>query len=151
DLRGAAVASGDLREATDTSIDVRETLASAIVCDTAGQAIVLAPPVAGASTFATVIGNVEAGDAAWVFSPDDSVPSWREHKVLAASPTRAGQCVAGGPHLTGAALGAQRIALTLDSISQPSSLVGRPLRITRPIRFSLYRATDGNWYLGARD
>jgi type II secretory pathway pseudopilin PulG len=151
DLRGAAVGSGDLREATDTSIEVRETLGSAVVCDTAGQAVVLAPPVAGAATFAGVISAVETGDAAWVFSPEDSVAEWHAHQILGVVSTRAGQCLAGGPQLTGAALAAQRIALTLDSVPQPSMLIGRPIRVTRPIRFSLYRATDGDWYLGARD
>ena len=29
--------------------------------------------------------------------------------------------------------------------------VGTPLRFLRPLRFSLYRASDGLWYLGARD
>jgi prepilin-type N-terminal cleavage/methylation domain-containing protein len=151
DLRGMAVGSGDLREATDSSIEVRETLASAVVCDTAGPAVVLAPAVAGAATFAAAIATIEAGDAAWVFSPDDSVPTWREHKVLAVASARAGQCMTGGPQLAGAALSVSRTALTLDSTSQPATLVGRPIRVTRPIRFSLYRATDGSWYVGARD
>jgi hypothetical protein len=26
-----------------------------------------------------------------------------------------------------------------------------PVRITRPVRYSLYRASDGQWYLGERD
>jgi type II secretory pathway component PulJ len=151
DLRGAAVGSGDLREATDTSIELRETLASAVVCDTTGQFVVLAPFAAGSATFAAAISAIEAGDAAWVFSPDDSVPAWRQYRVLGVASTHAGQCIAGGPQLTGAALAAPRTALTLDSVSQPSTLVGRPIRVTRPIRFSLYRATDGSWYLGARD
>jgi hypothetical protein len=41
--------------------------------------------------------------------------------------------------------------LSLDSAPQPTALVGRPLRITRPIRYSLYRSSDDSWYLGARD
>ena len=34
DLRTAAVGAGDLREATDTSIEIRETMANEVVCDT---------------------------------------------------------------------------------------------------------------------
>jgi hypothetical protein len=151
DLRGAAVGSGDIREATDTSIELRETLASAVVCDTAGQAVVLAPFAAGAATFAAAISAIETGDAAWVLSAEDSVPIWRQHRVIGVASTHAGECIAGGPQLAGAALAAPRTALTLDSVSQSSTLIGRPIRVTRPIRFSLYRATDGNWYLGARD
>jgi hypothetical protein len=38
----------------------------------------------------------------------------------------------------------------LDSLS-PATALGAPLRVTRPLRYSLYRGTDGHWYLGQRD
>jgi hypothetical protein len=40
--------------------------------------------------------------------------------------------------------------VSLDSIS-PAIAVGAALRVTRPFRYSLYRGTDGRWYLGQRD
>ncbi|HET9424602.1 MAG TPA: hypothetical protein VFO55_04450, partial [Gemmatimonadaceae bacterium] len=40
------------------------------------------------------------------------------------------------------------LALRLEG---PSPSPGMPLRVTRPWRYSLYRASDGLWYLGARE
>ncbi len=151
DLRAAAVGAGDLREATDTSIEIRETLASAVVCDTLGKAVILAPFDGTAATFAGAIAPIQAGDTAWIFSPDDSAHTWRGLGVVSVGSAHAGQCAALGPRLNGASLAASRTTLTLDSAPAPQTLVGRPLRVTRPIRYSLYRASDGNWYLGARD
>jgi prepilin-type N-terminal cleavage/methylation domain-containing protein len=151
DVRGAAVAAGDLREASDSSIEVRETIASAVVCDTVGSTLALAPPVPGAATFAASVASMQAGDTSWLFSPDDSIPSWRPHRITTVGSARASQCLAGGPQLTGAALSLARTTISIDSAPPSASLVGRPLRVTRPIRYSLYRSSDGGWYLGARD
>jgi prepilin-type N-terminal cleavage/methylation domain-containing protein len=151
DLRSAAVGADDLREATDTSIEIRETLASAVVCDTLAHAVVLAPFAGTAATFAGAMAPIQGGDTAWIFSTDDSSHPWRGHAVLAAGSTHAGQCIAGGPRIDAALLAAPRTTLTLDSVPAPQMLVGRPVRVTRPIRYSLYRASDANWYLGARD
>ena len=151
DLRTAAVGAGDLREATDTSIEIRETLASAVVCDTLGKAVILAPFGGTAATFAGAMAPIQVGDTAWILSPDDSAHTWLGRGVLGVSSAHAGQCMAGGPRLSVPALAAPRTALTLDSVSAPLTLVGRPVRVTRPIRYSLYRASDGSWYLGARD
>jgi prepilin-type N-terminal cleavage/methylation domain-containing protein len=151
DLRSAAVGAGDLREATDTSIEIRETLVSAVFCDTLGQAIVLAPFGRTAATFAGAMAPIRAGDTAWIFSPDDSAHTWRGRGVLGVGSTHSGQCTAGGPQLDGASLAASRTTLTLDSVPAPKTLIGRAVRVTRPIRYSLYHASDGGWYLGARD
>jgi hypothetical protein len=38
--------------------------------------------------------------------------------------------------------------------AQPPSLsaaIGAPVRVTRPLRYSLYRGGDGAWYLGEKD
>jgi prepilin-type N-terminal cleavage/methylation domain-containing protein len=151
DIRGAAVVAGDLHEASDTSIEVRETIASAVVCDTLAATIVLAPPGPAATTFAASIAAIQTGDTAWLLSPGDSIPGWRWHRVTTVGSTRAGQCAAGGPQLSGSTLTAARTTVSLDSAPPLVTLIGAPLRVTRPIRFSLYRSADGNWYLGARD
>jgi len=151
DLRTAAVGAGDLREATDTSVEIRETLATAVVCDTLGSGVVLAPFDGTAAAFAGAIAPIQIGDTAWIFSPGDSAHAWREHGVVGVGSTHAGQCASGGPRLDGASLAASRTTLTLDSLPSPRPLIGRPLRVTRPIRYSLYHASDGSWYLGARD
>ena len=127
DLRTAAVGAGDLREASDTSIEIRETLASAVVCDTLGKAVVLAPFDGTAATFAGAMAPIQAGDTAWILSPDDSAHAWRGRAVLGVAAAHAGQCMSGGPRLDVPALAASRMALTLDSVAAPQALLGRPV------------------------
>ena len=151
DFRVASVAGRDLREATDTSLELRETIGSAVVCDTLGGSIVLAPIVAGGDAFAAGFSTPAVGDTAWVLTPLDSASRWMPYRVTSESGARAGQCIAGGPRLDAGSLGTPRVALSLDSAAVPLTLVGRPVRITRPIRYSVYKSSDGRWYLGARD
>jgi prepilin-type N-terminal cleavage/methylation domain-containing protein len=150
DLRGVGGGPGDIREARDTAIEIRGTIASAVGCDTAHGSLVLAPATDGASTFGSVLRPIEAGDTAWVYAAADSEPAWIPYRVsgvLAAAP---GPCLLEGPLLQSSARVLPRIAVTLDGLIS-SSAIGAPIRFTRPLRYSLYRASDGKWYLGERD
>lgn len=148
DLAGIGSAAGDIREAADTAIEIRSTIASAVVCDTARGAIVLAPAVSGASTFAGLATPIAAGDSAWLLFAD-SAESWRPMRVMSVSSSHGGRCHPAGPALDAASLVTPRTVLMLDSIAD-AGWIGAPLRVTRPVRYSLYRSTDG-WSLGERE
>jgi hypothetical protein len=150
DVRAASSVAGDVRDARDTSIELRGIIASAVVCDTASGGVVLAPATADARTYAGTSAAPAAGDTAWLLTADDTAEAWRPFRVAASGSFRAGPCAARGPQLGAAALASVRAVLSLDSLS-PSLALGAPLRVTRPFRYSLYRGTDGNWYLGQRD
>jgi hypothetical protein len=150
DVRMASSVAGDVREARDTSIELRGTIASAVVCDTAVGGIVLAPVTTDAYTYAGVVSAISAGDTAWLLVAGDSTGGWHPYRVAASGSYRAGQCAALGPQLVPPALTSSRTLIALDSVS-PAALVGAPVRVTRPLRYSLYRGTDGRWYLGQRD
>lgn len=149
DLRSVSPLAGDIRVVLDTALEFRATIASAVVCDTAGGAIVLAPATNDASTFASTASPIAAGDSIWILSSPDSVASWTAARINAVGTTPAGQCTAGGPRLSGSALGMRRTSAAL-SIPLAAS-IGAVVRVTRPFRYSLYRASDNLWYLGARD
>jgi prepilin-type N-terminal cleavage/methylation domain-containing protein len=148
DLRALTPRAGDIREARDTSIELRATIAGAIVCDTAPNAIVLAPVSAGATTFASFATATDVGDTAWVLTSTDSADSWVAYRITAVGSAPGASCARGGP-LTDSAASATRTRLTLDR--SPPLVVGTAVRITRPVRYSLYRASDNQWYLGERD
>ncbi|MGH7615757.1 MAG: hypothetical protein ACREPM_00855, partial [Gemmatimonadaceae bacterium] len=150
DVRAASSVSGDVRDARDTSLELRGIVASAVVCDTTASAIVLAPDIPGAESYASLSSTVAAGDTAWVLAASDSAETWRPYRVSSSISAGAGPCSPPGPALATAARATSRIALTLDSLPLVSAL-GAPLRVTRPFRYSLYRGTDGDWYLGQRD
>jgi prepilin-type N-terminal cleavage/methylation domain-containing protein len=158
DLRAVAPALGDLRAATDTAVEVRATIATAIVCDTNSSRIVLTPTAdyelgtRNAARFSSFSSPIVAGDTAWLLSATDTSDDWVPYAVASVATTgaRTGSCAPIAPKLD-AAGAAMRVALSLVATPAASSLLGLPIRVTRPVRYSLYRASDGAWYLGARD
>lgn len=149
DLRGLSPGAGDIREALDTALEFRATIASAVVCDTAGGSIVLTPPTSDVSTYTSMETPIAAGDSAWILSSTDSVTPWTSARILATGSVPAGQCASAGPRLVGDALAMRRSSARLSIPLAPP--IGAVVRITRPLRYSLYRAGDNLWYLGARD
>jgi prepilin-type N-terminal cleavage/methylation domain-containing protein len=152
DLRAIATGAGDIRagEARDTSLEFRATIASAIVCDISGGRVVLAPPATAGATFASLLATPQANDTTWLLATSDTAEVWRPRRITAVLPAPSGNCAAGAPTLSGPSLAAARLALTLDTLDA-SVRAGVPLRITRPARYSVYRASDGAWYLGQRE
>ena len=155
DLRGVATGSGDIRggEARDTAIEFRGTIASAVVCDTTAFGVVLAPAGPGVTGFASFLTPIEAGDTAWVYSSREPLDEWRPYRVASVANLAAGAatCAQLGPTLTGSERSAARVAIGLDGGPPPAAIVGAPMRFTRAVRYSLYRASDGEWYLGVRE
>lgn len=160
DLRTASARAGDLRagEARDTSIELRATIAAAVVCDTSARALVLSPAAAGSATLATTAA-IDVGDTAWVLAAEDSA-AWTPRRVLSVSAGDPGPCGRSGPVLDAATRAAPRIVVALDSTPDGapdgapaplSSMLGAPVRVTRAVRYSLYRAADNQWYAGERD
>jgi prepilin-type N-terminal cleavage/methylation domain-containing protein len=151
DLRAAATRAGDVREARDTSVELRGTIASAIICDSVGQTLALAPSAAGVQTFSGFETSIDVGDTAWVLSPTDSTGDWLPYRISAVAAVAPGNCAATGPRLNDSGQRASRVGMTLAGASSLGTIIGLPIRVTRPLRFSVYRASDGFWYLGERD
>jgi prepilin-type N-terminal cleavage/methylation domain-containing protein len=151
ELRGVASGAGDIREARDTAFEMRSTIATAVVCDTLGGALVLAPAGAGAATYASFLTAIGAGDTAWTLSASDTADQWDAHAVQSVANTGGSQCAALGPQLSAGDRTTSRIAIHLTGLSSLAELTGTVVRVTRPVRYSLYRGGDGRWYLGQRD
>jgi len=152
DLRGVAVGAGDIRsgEARDTSLEFRATIATAVVCEIANGRVILAPASASGPTFSGSLTSPQPNDTAWVLSAVDTNETWLPHRITATNSAPAGNCAEGAPTLAGAVLTTARLSLTLDSIDAVVS-PGAVLRISRASRYSIYRSSDGAWYLGLRE
>lgn len=150
ELRAVGAAAGDVREARDTALEIRATIATAVVCDTLRGSLVLAASTSGADTYTSYATPIQVGDTAWLYAPSDGAPAWLARAVTAISSTTGAQCGARGPRLPPDAAARTRTIVRLDSAIDGLT-IGRPLRITRPMRLSLYRSADGSWNLGARD
>lgn len=151
DLRDLAPASNDIRQATDTALEIRATIASAVVCDTTATALVLAPATSSAR-FASFATPIAVGDTAWLLSASDTSDTWLPLAISASGTAPAGNCGALGPSLDPTEIATARTTISADHAAAGSGpLVGLPIRVTRPIRYSLYHVSDGLWYLGERD
>lgn len=152
DLRGVSIASRDIRDARDTSIELRGTIASGVVCDTITNGLIIAPGAAGAGAYASYLTAIDVGDTAWVFTPTDIVDDWRPYVVATSGTSVPRQCAPRGPQLSDSVRALSRVSIVLAT--RPTSLatmIGTPIRVTRPLRYSLYRASDALWYLGEKE
>ncbi len=151
ELRGASSGGGDIREARDTALELRSSIATAVVCDTLGGSIILSPASSGATTFAGYLTAIAPGDTAWLLDRGDTADAWTPYAVSSTSSVASGACGPLGPRLSAAARTSSRVAIRLSIAGPIANLTGSVLRVTRPVRYSLYRGGDGRWYLGQRD
>ena len=149
ELRGIAVDAGDLRDARDTAVEFRSTIATGVVCDTLPGGVVLAPAASGESAFAGFLTPISSGDTAWALTPDDSIDHWTPFAIASTGSVAGGRCDPAGPQLDAAARLLSRVSLRIAPTPFPQP--GSVIRVTHPMRYSLYRGGDGRWYLGARD
>jgi prepilin-type N-terminal cleavage/methylation domain-containing protein len=153
DLRGISTdgAGSDLYSIGENSVVFRGTFGASVVCVRNGNTIVV-PPTSLAS------GNVltswsmlpEVGDTVLVFD-DSSTPSghddlWRAYAITGVSATP-GACPASSFLTTTADATSNSYEFVLSG-APPASTLRRPVRFTRVMRYELYRAADGDWYLG---
>jgi prepilin-type N-terminal cleavage/methylation domain-containing protein len=139
DLRGLSGAAGDITSAAarDSAIELRTIVGQGAVCDTTrGLAIRLA--IAPDSPAAPAPLTVSAGDTMWIFVESDTTAEW--HGVHVTSARRDGSlCARDGS------------TLVLSTGAPPARMqLGAPVRLTRRVRWSLYRNANG-WFLGRRE
>jgi len=148
-LRSLSPRAGDIPAggARDTSLEFRATIATAVICDTVSSSIALAPVRALPPALASVLSRPEAGDTAWTLAPtgDDA---WTPHPIIGVADSSYVCRIGGNRQWPSDPQGA---GIVLRVAGAPPAAPGSPVRITRPWRYSLYRTSDGNWYLGAKD
>jgi prepilin-type N-terminal cleavage/methylation domain-containing protein len=148
DLRALSPSAGDIIAAEDSAIELRATVATLSVCELRDSAAITA--------HASFVSPPKIGDTLWTLVVDDST-RWLPLSASGADPIAAGDSAlcrlpakaAGTPPRTSSSR--QRYRLTF---AQPPPVVIGPstaLRLTRHVRYSLYRAPDGQWYLGRRE
>ena len=147
DVRGASVAD-TVRMMADSAFEFFTTIGSSVVCAGSSASDVVLPVQRGPrgntlTSFATV---PDSGDIAVVYN--DSVGAlepWRRLTITSfAARASGGSCL-------GSADAVDRVGYSLriaNARVQPKP--GMPVRFLRRTRYSLYRSSDGEWYLGYR-
>lgn len=147
DLRAVSPRAGDIMatNARDTSLEVRATIGNALVCAAASHAVTLAWYRGAAGQ--VLAPRAAAGDTLWLLDDGDAGESWRPVGVTALRVV-SGVCAAID---NSAAEIIDRSHLWVADIRDSAAVqIGSVVRVTRPERFSFYRAADGEWYLGLR-
>jgi hypothetical protein len=145
DIRGMSVAD-TVRMLADSAIEFFANIGSSVVCQTpdAMSAGLPGSSRARGNVLTSFLTHPDTGDIA-VFHRDSIGPTeWERHRIIrfAARPLAA---ACAGSDATGTGF--------LVELSTPLSAhvkAGAPVRFVRRGRYSLYRASDGRWYLGYR-
>ena len=147
DIRGSSPAD-TIRLMADSALELFTTIGTAVACrSTSGNSIFLAAESATGNTLSSFLVPPDTGDLALVFNltGDATVGSWARYRVagFAVRTSRPG-C------LGDADTSAEGFLLTLQRLPEPAARSGAFVRFIRRGRYSLYRASDGQWYLGYR-
>jgi hypothetical protein len=141
-LRGISSQSGDVVSALDSAIEVRMATGTAIACSSTAGSLTI-PQSAGPAGYtpASFSEPPEPGDWIFALETDSAGESWSAH-LIRESVAVSGACAALHPATAG----------RLIRIAEPRTfLPGTALRFARVFRLSLYRSSDGRWYLGGRE
>jgi hypothetical protein len=149
-LRSIATTEGDIPSggARDTSLEFRATITTAVVCDSGHGSLVLAPVHTGPPWLASILERPDAGDTVWSLTMIGAGESWTPRAIIAVIDSTT-TCLIGG--LSPWAGPSARPSLVLRVGSPLPAAQGLPVRITRAWKYSIYHASDGDWYLGARE
>jgi hypothetical protein len=166
DLRGAARASltvADLTALTDSSIYLRATIGSSVVCARSGTTAIDVPPLNLArNTLTAWYTQPLVGDTVLLYNDstragaEDDV--WTPRTITAVASGVASTGCAGAPYTDPVAdAGKPRWRFTLGTtagVAIPDGVAaGAPVRFLRSVRYSLFQPTPSTsqWYLGYRE
>lgn len=158
DFRGAAIAGYGLPVMTDSAIELYTNIGTSIACSApAGVVVAMAPStLANGNTLTSLLVTPDTGDLAAIYSiPSNNIDSarWETRRIAAfSSRSLSSTCPSSTGYTTvaDAVSGATGYLVTLASSPGPNVHKGAPVRFLRRARYSIYKSSDGKWYLGYR-
>ncbi len=158
DLRGLSSPGGDLLSIGLNQLQFRAAIGSSVVCRYGGANVIELPPkvLSSGNVLTSWINPPQPGDVVFLYDEgtlDGNVDdTWSAFTITdTATAVNTAWCpVGGGAMLTRAADDAQpRYRITLSAAPNQTRIgLGAPIRIAREVRYSLYAASDANWYVG---
>ena len=154
DVRGMSTADTAMLLA-DSAVELFANIGSSVVCQVAGAEVGLPRAVSPrGNTLTAFLVQPDTGDLA-LFLRDsmEAGSKWERHRIAGfSSRLLAAACPASTGFAAAEAVDAGATGFLMTLSTPLSSHVGRgaPVRFIRHGRYSLYRAADGDWYLGYR-
>jgi prepilin-type N-terminal cleavage/methylation domain-containing protein len=154
DVRGMSTADTAMLLA-DSAVDLFANIGSSVVCQVTDVEIGLPSTVSPrGNTMTALLAQPDTGDLALFFRDSIEAGSqWERHRIVGfSSRSLALVCPASTGFALAEAVDAGGTGFLITLSTPLSSHVGRgaPVRFIRHGRYSLYRAADGDWYLGYR-
>ena len=141
-----------------TSLQFRAAIGSSVLCTLVGGAVIDLPPatLASGQVLTAWINPPKPGDVAFIYDEGPAAgnidDSWRQFTIAdTTSAINAAWCPAAGasPFTQVADNGQRRYRITLNAAPDPLRVkVGAPIRFAREVRYSLFAASDNQWYVG---
>jgi hypothetical protein len=153
DIRAMSV-SDTVRMHSDSALEFFAVIGSSVVCQSVGKEIGLPVRHAEANSLSAFLVDPDTGDIATFYNPSaEGHEGWERHRIAGfSSRSLAGSCPSSSgfsaQHELDAAM--TGFVVTLADPLPGGIKVGAPVRFLRRARYSLYRASDGHWYLGYR-
>lgn len=156
DLRGISSVGDTILVTSDTAVEFYSAIGSSTVCTTPAPTRFTLPPdtLASGRTLSSWIATPDSDDYMLLYmdSSSASPAGWVRARIVsfAPTPTLAG-CPPSAGLLSAAEIGSARSYEIAVSSALPSGVRrGSPVRFVRRVRYDVYRAGDGKWYLGYR-
>lgn len=154
DLRGTAVSGDTLRMLSDSAVEFFSMIGSGVVCgNPSGTTVGLVPEgLSSGNSLTSLPVPPDTGDMLSVYSAPDPVGGqrrWLKYRIQSVGSASASTVcpeVFGFTSPSDLRLTAQRI--TVAGSETPAVTSGAPVRFLRRGRYSIYRSSDGDWYLG---
>jgi hypothetical protein len=153
DVRGMSV-SDTVRLRADSAIEFFASIGSSVVCQIAGNEVGLPSAHSSANSLSAFLTEPDTGDLAAFYAHSDSEgEKWEHHRIVGfvtralASSCPPSSGMSQQSELDAAATG---FVVILATPLGGDVKAGSPVRFVRRARYSLYRAGDGDWYLGYR-
>jgi hypothetical protein len=156
ELRALSPAGGDVLAFSDSALDLRATVGTAIACDTVagGGAVDLVPTQAASSrVLAAYTTSPQPGDIALVYDAnawsDSLIADWPALEIASVA-SRTDVCATSPLIERAAGAPAPRLRLRFSGGARvpPSVRPGAFVRVLRRVHYRFYRASTNQWFLG---
>ncbi|HEX6573964.1 MAG TPA: prepilin-type N-terminal cleavage/methylation domain-containing protein [Gemmatimonadaceae bacterium] len=157
DLRSASTAMFGLPVMTDTAVEMLSVIATSVACETPAGSTIQLPPVrlAAGHTLTSLVAQPDTGDVALIYGNALGADSaeWEINRVASFAPRSVtATCSPSTGFTTTDDLVSGSSGYLVTLAFTPSSRIGKgaPVHFLRRARYSIYKSSDGDWYLGYR-
>jgi prepilin-type N-terminal cleavage/methylation domain-containing protein len=150
DLRSASVGELGLPVMMDTAVEMYSVIASSIACTISSATTIGLPPatLAQGNTLTSILALPDTGDLSAIYSADSA--RWDYHRIASFGSSVIATSCPSSSGFTKPGDAAAGYQLTVATAPATPITKGAIVHFLRRARYSFYRSSDNDWYLGYR-